>query len=191
MDQTNYTNKINVEQVADSIECTRCRKFVKFFIFLSIFMLVEVAVLAYLISINDNVQNKFEVSCILGAMFGSAFVLMLSQIIWNASRKRTIERGVGTLPIYKVVFEHIVKSEWNGTKFVVEIPDGSGTTAKTRPMFVSSKPANLSRPSRTYIPTLYVDDFVGREVLVMHNPDKNKIYVLGLAENFTLLTDTF
>ena len=104
---------------------------------------------------------------------------------------KTMERGVGTLPIYKVVFSEIHKSRWsNGVRFVVEIPDGSGTTVKTRDMFSSNKPATLTK-SRTYIPTLYVDDFRGKEVLIMYNSNKNKVYVLGLAEKFSLPLDTF
>lgn len=193
MDQTNYTNKINVTQVTDCVECTRCRKFVKFFTVISIVLLIEFAALFYLISINENVENKLTAICILAAMFGSAFILAISQIIWNVNRMRAIERGVGTLPIYKVVFEreHVVKSEWNGTRFVFELPDGSGTTVKTRPMFASTKPANLIRPPRTFIPTLYADDYIGKEVFVMYNPDKNKLYVLDFAENVTVLIDSF
>ena len=190
MDQNNYTDKITIDQVTSSIECTRSRKFVKFYVFLSVIMLLEVAVLAYIFSINDNLQNKVEASCLLGAMYGLAFVIMLTQIVYNVCRIKSIERGVGTLPIYKVAFEKVVTSVWGGTRFVLEIPNGSGVTVRTRPMFVSVKPANITKP-RALIPTLYVDDFIGKEVLVMYNSVRNKVYVLDFAYRFDLSADTF
>ena len=194
MDKTNYTNHISIEQVSDSIECIRCRKFVKFYAILCIVLLLEVALLAYIFSIRDDLQHVLECYCILGAMFGSALVLMLSQIIYNLCRIKAIQRGVGMLPVYKVVFENIHNSIWRGTSFVLEIPDDSGSKVQTRAMFITTKPADLTRKPRTYVPSLYVDDFKGREVLIMYNPDRKKAYVLDFAANFNLPTeptDTF
>lgn len=185
MDQTNYTNVISFEQVSDSIECTRCRKYVKLYVILSVVLAIELALLLYILSIRDDLYHTVEISWILGAVFGATLILMLSQIVYNVMRTRAIERGVGILPIYKVVFDNVVGSVWTGARFVVEIPDGSGVTLKTRPLFASTKPAGIPR-ARTFIPSLYADDFLGKEVFVMYNPNANKIYVLGLAENFNL-----
>ena len=191
MDTNNYTGKITVEQVTNSIECIRCRRFVKFYATMAILMLLELAALLYIISIRDDLYHRFEVSCILCAVFGFTFILMIWQIVYNVRRIKSVESGVGSLPVYKVVFENVRSGFWNGTRLVVEIPDGNGKTAETRPMFVTQKPANLTAKPRTFIPTLYVDDFIGREVLVMHNPENNKLYLLGLADNFALPTDNF
>lgn len=189
MDQTNYTTKLLPEQVSNSVECTRSRKYARFYAFLCVVLLLEVAVLGYILNVRDDLQHKVEVYAILCAMFGWVLLLMISQIIYHICRIKAIENGVGTLPVYKVTFENVNTSIWRGTCFVVEIPDGSGNFVKTRPIFMSQKPTNLIRPNRTFIPALYVDDFRGREVLVMYNPTKNKVCVLGLAENFSLPVD--
>ena len=190
MDQTNYTNKISIEQVSDSIECVRCRRFAKFYAVTCVVLLLEVALIVYLLSLNDEMQNKVEVYAILGAMFGVGFLGNISLIIYNVSRLKTIERGIGVLPIYNILFENVKTSEMKGTRFVLEIPDGSGKIVETRPMFLTMKPDSLTRKPRTLVPSLYVDDFRGKEVLVMYNPDKNKVYVLDLADNIALRTDS-
>ena len=56
-------------------------------------------------------------------------------------------------------------------------------------MFSTAKSGYIVN-QRTYVPTLYVDDFVGKEVLVMYNPTKNKVFVLDFAENYSLPTNT-
>ena len=190
MDYNNYTNKISAELVADSIECFACRKRAKFFGFTLIVWAIEVALITYILSITSEKKDDVTMYVILGVMFGLGLVAILFMINYYAGRVKTIERGVGVLPIYKVVFEKTVSSERTGTSFAVEIPDGSGKVVQTNMSFQPKKPDNLGK-SFALVPPLYVDDFFGREVLVMYNPDKNKIYVLGLAENFTLPADTF
>ena len=185
MDQTNYTNTISVEQVSNSIECFACRRRAKFFAFTLIVWALEVALIAYILSITSEKKDDIAMYALLGVMFGLGLVAILYLISYYARRVKTIERGVGVLPIYKVVFEKTVSSERTGTSFAVEIPDGSGKVVQTNMPFQAKKPDNIGK-SFALVPPLYVDDFVGREVLVMYNHDKNKIYVLGLADNFAL-----
>ena len=189
MDQTNYTNKISAEQVADSIECVACRKRAKFFGVTLMVWFVEVALITYLLSITGERKDDVTMYALLGVMFALGLAAIVYLIINYASRVKTIERGVGVLPIYKVVFENTVKSSNGGICFAVEIPDGSGKVVQTNMSFLANKPDNLGK-SFALVPPLYVDDFMGKEVLVMYNPDKNKMYLLGLAANFTLPTDT-
>ena len=192
MDQTNYTNKITIMQVTESIEYTRYRKLAKFFTFTCVVLILELALVLYLINTLDGLQNTFESSIILSVMFGVIFIMTVALIASFVVNMKTIERGVGVLPVYKVVFQDTYKSNWSaGVRFIVEIPDGSGATVKTREIFSPSKPANLTNKSRTLVPALYVDDFVGKEVLVMYNPKRNKIYILGIAENYSFPIDTF
>ena len=190
MNDYNYTNKISAEVVANSIECVRCRRFAKFYAVTCAVLLAEFALIVYLLNIGENLNNGLEVYCILGAMFALALVGILYLIISNVSRLKAIERGVGVLPVYKIIFETVKTSEMKGTRFILEVPDGSGKTVETRAIFLPTKPQNLTGKPRTLVPPLYVDDFVGREVLVMYNPDKNKAYVLDFADNYDLPTDT-
>ena len=191
MNDYNYTNQISAEKVSNSIECVRCRRYAKFFAVACAVLLVELALIIYIFNIDEDLNNGVEVYCLLGAMFGLGLVGVLYFIISNVSRLKAIERGVGVLPVYKVVFETVKTSEIKGTRFILEVPNGSGKTVETQAIFLSNKPNNHTGKPRTLVPPLYVEDFVGKEVLVMYNPDKNKVYVLDFADKYNLTTDTF
>ena len=190
MVNNNYTNAITVEQVSNSIECVRCRRFAKFFGFTLIVWALEVALIAYILSTTSERADDVTMYALLGVMFGLGLVAIIFMINYYAGRVKTIERGVGVLPIYKVVFDKTVSSERAGTSFAVEIPDGSGKVVQTNMSFLPNKPENTGK-SFALVPPLYVADFIGKEVLVMYNHDKNKIYVLDFADKYNLTTDTF
>ena len=191
MDETNYTNNISPMQVTESIEYARYRKMTKLSTFACVALAIEISFILYVLNIVGDFENTFLVSVLLGVMFGLAFIMSASVIATNVVKMKIIERGVGTLPVYKVVFNETYKSAWSaGLRFVVEIPDGSGRKVKTRDMFSPNKPSNIIK-SRTYLQTLYADDFRGREVLIMYNPRNNRIYVLDYANRFSLPTETF
>ena len=188
MDQTNYTNKISVMQITEGIEYTRYRKLAKFFALACIVLAMEIGMILFILSLDDDMKDP-TVIITLSVFFGLGLLLTVSQVITYVVKMKIIENGVGVLPVYKVAFGHTYKGAWSvGVRFVVEIPDGSGVKLKTRDLFVSHKPKNFTK-SRTYVPTLYVDDFLGKEVLVMYNPKRKKIYVLDLAENISLPID--
>ena len=189
MDNNNYTNNVTVEQVSNSIECVACRRLAKFFGFALIVWLLEVVLIPYLLSFKSEKHNEVIVYAMLGVMFALGLAATLFMICHYASRVRTIERGVGVLPIYKVVFDKTVSNERAGTLFAVEIPDGSSKVVQTNLSFLPNKPDNVGK-SFALVPPRYVADFIGKEVLVMYNPDKNKIYVLDFADKY-LTTDTF
>ena len=189
MDNKNYTDNITVEQVANSIECVACRRRAKFFGFTIIVWLLEVALIVYILGITSEKKDDVTVYVMLGVMFGLGLFAILFLVFYYASRVKTIESGVGVLPVYKTVFDNVKTRETKGTCFAVEIPDGSGKVVQTNLLFQAKKPVNQGR-SFALVPPLYVDDFIGREVLVMYNPKKNKIYLLNLADKFNLPIDT-
>ncbi|MDE6302007.1 MAG: hypothetical protein K2M36_00255 [Clostridia bacterium] len=191
MGNNDYTDKISVEQVSDSIECVRCRRLLKLYVTSCILLLFLLAALLCIINTGGYDKHRVLVtSSIICAMYAVIYSLLIWQIISSANRTKAIKKGVGKLPVYKVVFDRIRKSVWTGSRFVLEIPDGSGNTVETLPIFSAVETKKSSGGTYTPVQSLHVDNFIGKKVFIMYDPDKNKVYVLGLADYFALPTDT-
>lgn len=188
MDCTNYTTNITVMQVMDGVEYTLYRKLLKCFALACLTLTLEAALLMFAFRLS-SVQPSMEVIIMMGSLFGAGFVVTFLPVVAYRMKMGAIERGVGVLPVYKVVFEQTASSSWyRGVKFVVKVPYSGGKTVKTRVAFLLRKPKRTSL-ARMIVPAFYADDFRGKEVLVMYNPKRNKMYVLDFAKNFSLPTE--